>query len=91
LRRILSKYVPAHLTERPKQGFAVPVAEWLRGPLHDWAADLIDPAQLKEQGYFDVKRVQRQWLQHTQNQQDCSFSLWGIISFQAWLQAWQRK
>ena len=91
LRKILSRYVPDKLTERPKQGFAIPVNEWLYGPLKEWGADLLDPARLRAEGYFDVSRVSQQWSLHTQQQEDCSFSLWGILMFESWLQAWQTK
>ncbi len=91
LRKILSRYVPEQLTERPKQGFAVPVSEWLRGPLNEWGADLLDPAKLTAEGYFDVARVRQQWSRHLQQHEDCSFSLWGILMFESWLLAWQTK
>jgi asparagine synthase (glutamine-hydrolysing) len=91
LRKILSRYVPEQLTERPKQGFAVPVSEWLRGPLKEWGADLLDPARLTAEGYLDVNRVSQQWTRHIQQQEDCSFSLWGILMFESWLQKWQTK
>jgi len=89
LRKILSKYLPEELTERPKQGFGVPVCEWLRGSLHEWAADLLDPARLKDEGFFDVDRVQRQWSSHSQKIEDNSFKLWGVLMFESWLQQWQ--
>ena len=91
LREILSRYVPRELTDRPKQGFAVPVAEWLRGPLREWGADLLDPARLRSEGYFDADRIQQQWYRHTQGMEDCSFKLWGIIMFEAWLQTCQTR
>ncbi|WP_259057095.1 asparagine synthase (glutamine-hydrolyzing) [Methylohalomonas lacus] len=91
LRRILSKYVPEELTERPKQGFAVPVREWLRGPLQRWADDLLDPARLKHEGYFDADQVQEKWRRHTRRTEDASFKLWGILMFETWLESWQQN
>ena len=89
LRKILSKYVPEALTERPKQGFGVPTSDWLRGPLHDWAADLLDPARLNNEGFFNTELVRQHWDRHTRQTQDNSFRLWGILMFESWLQSWQ--
>ncbi len=91
LRRILSKYVPEELTERPKQGFAVPVREWLRGPLQSWADDLLDPERLKHEGYFDADQMQEKWRRHTSQTEDASFKLWGVLMFETWLESWQRN
>jgi asparagine synthase (glutamine-hydrolysing) len=84
LRQLLYKYVPADIINRPKQGFNVPLATWLRGELRDWAADLLEPNQLKQQGYFQADVVQKEWqlfLKGAPNQQ----RLWCILMFQAWL------
>lgn len=86
LRRVLYRHVPRELIERPKQGFAVPVAAWLRGPLQDWAEDLLSEAKLKQQGYFAVPVVRQMWQSHIAEDEDYAFELWGILMFQAWLQ-----
>ncbi|KNZ31785.1 MAG: asparagine synthase [Methylibium sp. NZG] len=85
LRRVLDRYVPRELIERPKAGFAVPLAQWLRGPLRDWAAHLLDPARLGQQGHLDVTKVTQLWQQHQTGSFDRSPYLWNVISFQAWL------
>jgi len=89
LRQLLARFVPAEVFERPKQGFAVPVARWLRGELRDWAEALIDPARLRAQGLFDAQTVQRRWLQHQCGAKDWSPNLWGILMFQAWADRWK--
>lgn len=84
LRQLLYKYVPAEIINRPKQGFNVPLATWLRGELRDWAADLLEPNRLKQQSYFQADVVQKEWqlfLKGAPNQQ----RLWCILMFQAWL------
>jgi asparagine synthase (glutamine-hydrolysing) len=91
LRKILSRYVPEQLTERPKQGFAVPVSAWLRDPLKEWGADLLDPARLRAEGFLDVNRVNQQWTRHLKQYEDNSFSLWGILMFESWLEKWQTR
>lgn len=85
LRSVLYRHVPRNLIERPKQGFAVPVAAWLRGALREWAEDLLDPVRLKEQGYWKTSMVRQVWREHLSEREDYSFELWGILMFQAWL------
>lgn len=88
LRQILYKYVDKSLLDRPKSGFAVPLAIWLRGPLRDWAESLLERKKLIEQGFFNVDLIQRTWSEHQNNQADHAFKLWGILMFQAWQEEW---
>jgi asparagine synthase (glutamine-hydrolysing) len=85
LRKVLARYVPPELFERPKQGFGLPMAVWLRGPLKDWAAGLLDARRLNEQGYFAPKPVAEAWALHQSGRADMSFALWGVLVFQLWL------
>jgi asparagine synthase (glutamine-hydrolysing) len=85
LRRVLERYVPAKLIERPKMGFGVPLGAWLRGPLRDWAEALLDERRLRERGYLEPAAVRRVWEQHLSGWSDRRFLLWNILSFEAWL------
>ena len=85
LKRLLHRHAPAKLFDRPKAGFAVPVGEWIRGPLREWAESLLDPARLKEGGYFDAGIVQRRWKSHLSGERNSTQALWSILMFQAWL------
>jgi len=85
LRSVLYRHVPRELIDRPKQGFAVPVAAWLRGSLRDWAEDLLDPVRLREQGYWKADMVRQIWSEHLSGREDYSFQLWGVLMFQSWL------
>ncbi|KPQ01375.1 asparagine synthase (glutamine-hydrolyzing) [Marinobacter sp. HL-58] len=85
LRSVLYRHVPRELIDRPKQGFAVPVAAWLRGSLREWAEELLEPVRLREQGYWKPEMVRQVWNEHLSGREDYSFELWGILMFQAWL------
>lgn len=86
LRQLLYKYVPQKLIERPKHGFAVPLGEWLRGPLRDWAEQLLDPVRLVQEGYFRPEPIQQKWQEHLSGQRNQEHSLWSVLMFQAWLE-----
>jgi asparagine synthase (glutamine-hydrolysing) len=85
LRKLLASLVPPELVERPKSGFQLPVGDWLKGPLRVWAEDLLDPASLGAQGWFDADAVQRRWRDHLSGHRDSTEALWAILTFQAWL------
>lgn len=87
LRKLLYRYVPREIIDRPKQGFCAPVGEWLRGSLRDWAQALLDPARLREEGFFDAARVERMWQQHLTGRMNWQHPLWTVLMFQAWFDA----
>ena len=86
VRRVLDKYVPKRLVERPKGGFSVPLAAWLRGPLKDWAEALLDERRLHVEGFFDPKPVRQKWNEHLSGHAQWDDHLWSILMFQAWLE-----
>jgi asparagine synthase (glutamine-hydrolysing) len=88
LRQVANRHVPAHLVERPKTGFGVPVGEWLRGPLRPWAAELLARRRLVDQGLLAADQVDRVWREHTEGRRDHTYRLWDIVMFQAWMQRW---
>ncbi|HDR9872106.1 TPA: asparagine synthase (glutamine-hydrolyzing) [Burkholderia cenocepacia] len=87
LRRLLDRYVPSALIDRPKQGFCAPVDHWLRGALRDWAEALLRPSRLREEGFFDAAAVERLWRQHQTGRMNWQHQLWTVLMFQAWLEA----
>ena len=90
LRRVLHEYVPPELVERPKTGFAVPLASWLRGPLRDWAEALLDERRLRSEGFLDPRPVRRRWSEHLRWSGLWDQHLWSILMFQAWLEHGRR-
>jgi asparagine synthase (glutamine-hydrolysing) len=87
LRQVLRRHVPEALFERPKHGFDVPIADWLRGPLRDWAGDLLSPARLSREGLVDPARAQVCWHEHINGTHDHAGVLWPLLMFEAWLDA----
>jgi asparagine synthase (glutamine-hydrolysing) len=86
LRQLLYRYVPRAIVERPKQGFGIPLAGWLRGPLRDWAESLLAEHTLRQQGFLDVRRVREKWDEHVSGKRNWPYLLWNVLMFQAWLE-----
>lgn len=86
LRQALFERAPAALFDRPKAGFAVPVGQWIRGPLRDWAETLLDPRRLTSEGWFDSAIVRVRWADHLSGRRDSTAAIWSILMFQAWLE-----
>jgi asparagine synthase (glutamine-hydrolysing) len=91
LRQVLDRYVPPQLTDRPKAGFGMPMAAWLRGPLRDWAEDLLSRERLVHDGYLEPDPVTKAWSVHQRGRQDNEHLLWSVIAFQAWLDHWESR
>lgn len=87
LREVLYRHVPKSMIERPKKGFSIPLAQWLRGPLREWAEELLAEPRLQAEGYFNVQIVRDTWQQHCSGKTDNALKLWSILMFQAWLEA----
>ena len=86
LKRILKKYLPQETFQRPKMGFAVPIAQWLRGPLKAWAESLLNETRIKSEGYFNSGIINQKWKQHLDETHNWDYHLWDILMFQAWLE-----
>lgn len=86
LRQVLYRHVPKALIERPKTGFSVPLAAWLRGPLRGWAEDLLSESRLRDGGLLDAGPVRTLWQEHLSGRFDRSSYLWNVLMLQAWAQ-----
>lgn len=86
LRQVLQRHVPPRLFDREKMGFGMPVGDWLRGELRDWAESLLDPRIIEQEGYFKADIVSKYWKEHLEGKRNWQSQLWVILMFQAWLQ-----
>lgn len=84
LRQVLDRYLPHELADRPKMGFSVPIASWLRGPLRDWAESLLQPERLKREGLLRPAPILRVWRDHLACRRNSEHELWAVLMFQAW-------
>ena len=84
LRQVLNKYVPKELIERPKTGFGIPIDSWLRGPLRDWAEDLLDEKKIRSDGFLNPDPIRKKWNEHLSEKFNWQYDLWDVLMFQAW-------
>ena len=87
LRQVLYRHVPKRLVERPKMGFALPIGQWLRGPLRPWAEELLSEKRLAAGGLLDPAPIVARWREHLDRRRDWHQSLWTVLMFQAWREA----
>ena len=86
LRQVLYKYVPKELIERPKMGFGMPIGDWLRGPLREWAESHLDDSRLRSEGFFNPAPIRKKWNEHLSGKRNWQYLLWNVLMFQAWLE-----
>jgi asparagine synthase (glutamine-hydrolysing) len=86
LRAVAERHVPRALLERPKQGFGIPLDDWLRGPLRPWAEDLLEPARIQREGHLDPALVSAVWSEHLAGRRQEQYRLWNVLMWQAWLE-----
>ena len=88
LRQVLDRHVPKHLIDRPKMGFGVPLGEWLRGPLRDWAETFLAEQRLREAGLLDATRVRQYWQEHLDGRRNWQYLIWDVLMLETWRERW---
>ncbi|WP_419799951.1 asparagine synthase-related protein [Terasakiella sp.] len=91
LRDVLYRYVPQDIVDRPKQGFEPPLIDWLRGPLKDWADDLLSADRIKNSPYYNAKVVMARWQDHRSGKRAWTYPLWTVLMLEAWLDKHQKR
>jgi len=87
LRQILYRHVPKKMIERPKMGFGVPIDQWLRGPLREWAESLLGESLLRQEGFLNPEPIRAKWAEHLTGKSNWQYLLWDVLMFQAWHEA----
>jgi len=85
LRDVLYDFVPKGIVDRPKQGFEPPLIDWLRGPLKEWADDLLSYERIKDNPYYNAKVVHQRWCEHRDGKRAWTYPLWTVLMFEAWM------
>jgi asparagine synthase (glutamine-hydrolysing) len=91
LRRLLGRYVPPQLTERPKAGFGIPLDRWLHGPLREWAESLLDAGRLRSEGLLNPRPIRQMWGDLLAGSHAWQYHIWDVLMFQAWYSAQQQS
>jgi len=87
LKSLLKKYIPSQMIDRPKQGFSLPINKWLRGPLREWANDLLSFENLNDDPFLDANAIRSLWNKHI-NGLNMDQALWNVLMYQAWKKQW---
>ena len=89
VRQVLNRFVPAPLLDRPKMGFAIPLESWLRGPLREWASELLDERRVREQGFLNADVVAQEWRQLCAGGGAHQHKVWALLMWMAWVEHWK--
>jgi asparagine synthase (glutamine-hydrolysing) len=88
LRQVLDRHVPKYLIDRPKMGFGIPLGEWLRGPLRDWAETFLDERRLRQANMLDARRVRQYWQEHLDGRRNWQYLIWDVLMLETWRERW---
>jgi asparagine synthase (glutamine-hydrolysing) len=91
LKKVLSRHLPPPFFDRPKKGFGVPVADWLRGSLKEMASDLLSPENLRRDNFFDAGVIEKKWRTHLSGRTDAKEALWPLLMFLLWREGERRR
>ena len=88
LKKLLARYVPTGLFERPKMGFGVPIDRWFRGELKDLLLDYLSSERLRKEGLFDHTLIERKINEHLSGHANHQYRLWSLLMWEMWRERW---
>jgi asparagine synthase (glutamine-hydrolysing) len=91
LRRILNRFMPPELFDRPKKGFGVPVSDWIRGALREWAEETLRAVRRKHSDFLNWPIIERKWQEHVNRGRDWGQLLWPVLMFETWFENWTQE
>ena len=91
LKKAMENLLPKNILHRPKKGFGIPIADWLKGRLNPLMHDLLNPKRLENQGLFNAEFVQKLIKEHETNVASHHKQLWTLLVFQLWFDNFLKK
>jgi asparagine synthase (glutamine-hydrolysing) len=91
LKEITHQYVPKEMMDRPKMGFAIPIADWLQKDLKDLVLTYINEKRITEQGIFNWPQVKGILDSFYNGKKELDYKLWYLLMFQMWHARWMEK
>jgi len=88
LKKLLARYVPTELFERPKMGFGVPIDRWFRSELKELVLDYLSPGRLKKEGLFEQALVEKKIKEHLSGHASHQYRLWSLLVWEMWRERW---
>ena len=90
-KKAMAPYLPGEILKRPKQGFSIPIKNWLKGPMKTFLMDTLNAQSVNEEGIFRWETVDQLIREHTRGEKNHSHRLWGLLVFRLWKNEFMKK